>query len=180
MTTPEDWRPIPGYPCYWASDSGRIASTKQGGWRVLRPRVNNKGYSELSVHNGTGFVTMRVHTLVALAFYGARPSCLVTRHLDGNKLNNRVDNLRYGTNLENEEDSRLHGVKGPGKVNVGANNGRAKLTWEAVDEIRRRLKTQRNRDVCIAMGVSSTTVARIAANTHWKLEYQPLDLKVSE
>lgn len=52
---------------------------------------------------------MPIHRLVTLTFYGPRPSNLVTRHLDGNKLNNRLDNLAYGTNKENTDDRDKHG-----------------------------------------------------------------------
>jgi hypothetical protein len=51
----------------------------------------------------------RVHQLVAEAFHGSRPDGLVIRHLDGDKMNNRATNLRYGTSSENAQDRLEHG-----------------------------------------------------------------------
>lgn len=51
---------------------------------------------------------MYVHHAVLLAFVGPRPEGLLTRHLDGNCLNNRLDNLRYGTKSENSADFYRH------------------------------------------------------------------------
>ncbi|WP_180768758.1 HNH endonuclease signature motif containing protein, partial [Vibrio parahaemolyticus] len=52
----------------------------------------------------------RVHELVALTFIGERPKGQVTRHLDGDKLNNRPGNLMYGTEKENQSDRLMHGT----------------------------------------------------------------------
>jgi|LakMenEpi03Aug12_release.lakeMendotaPanAssembly.Ray.scaffolds.fasta_scaffold934646_1 hypothetical protein len=55
--------------------------------------------------------TAYVHELVLLAFVGERPNlgqrCEI-RHLDGNKMNNKLENLKYGTIKENAEDRKLH------------------------------------------------------------------------
>jgi len=48
--------------------------------------------------------TYEVQRLVALAFLGPRPEGHETRHLDGNRLNNRLDNLAYGTRSQNQLD----------------------------------------------------------------------------
>jgi hypothetical protein len=46
-----------------------------------------------------------------LAFEGDRPeldgTCQI-RHLDGNEMNNRLSNLKYGTAKENAADRKLH------------------------------------------------------------------------
>ena len=49
-----------------------------------------------------------VHTLVAEAFLGPRPSGLNIRHLDGDSFNNHCDNLCYGTQKQNRADSLVH------------------------------------------------------------------------
>lgn len=45
-----------------------------------------------------------VHKLVAEMFIGPRPQGYVIDHIDGNYLNNRVDNLRYCTRKENQNN----------------------------------------------------------------------------
>lgn len=54
--------------------------------------------------------TRLVHQVVAEAFHGPRPAGLETRHLDGDLLNNRSENLAYGTHGDNVADSVLHGT----------------------------------------------------------------------
>ena len=55
--------------------------------------------------------TVYVHELVLLAFVGPRPAmderCEI-RHLDGDKTNNHLSNLKYGTVKENAADRKLH------------------------------------------------------------------------
>lgn len=57
--------------------------------------------------------TIYVHELVLLAFEGPRPdlgSRGEIRHLDGDKLNNSLINLKYGTTKENAADRKLHAM----------------------------------------------------------------------
>ena len=51
-----------------------------------------------------------VHVLVMAAFVGPRPEGAVTRHLDGNPLNNHLTNLAYGSQSENLRDAVAHGT----------------------------------------------------------------------
>lgn len=113
----EEWRPIPSRPGYDASSLGRIRSWWRpgGGLReapVLKsPSLGSRGYLFLSLRTGkSGGKPREVHTLVAEAFHGPRPSGLDTCHINGNKHDNRAENLRYGTRQENVLDSVAHGT----------------------------------------------------------------------
>lgn len=76
--------------------------------------------------------TLSVHTLVCRAFHGPRPSPVhEVRHLDGDKVNGRPDNLAWGTPAENEADKRRHG-----RTAMGSKHGIAKLNEEAVRILR--------------------------------------------
>lgn len=79
--------------------------------------------AELSTHNrpdGYVVVTFRingqtnvrtVHRVVAICYHGLPPSEKhLVRHLDGNKHNNRADNLAWGTQAENRQDDIKNGV----------------------------------------------------------------------
>lgn len=108
----EEWRDIPGHEGkYQASDLGRIRSvdrrvnichgaTRQIRGRVLKP-AGQKNDPHLRVTLGHGANGSCIHQLVALTFLGPCPDGQEVRHLDGNPLNNRVDNLAYGTRTEN-------------------------------------------------------------------------------
>lgn len=53
--------------------------------------------------------TTYTHHLVLLAFEGKRPDGMdEIRHLDGNKLNNDLSNLAYGTTKQNAADRKIH------------------------------------------------------------------------
>lgn len=106
----EQWKGVPGMEDkYEASTCGRIRNIQTG--RVLTFGTNPDGYRRVAlVYEGRNRGTL-AHVIIARAFHGPRPTGYHTRHLDGDKENNRPNNLAYGTVLENAMDSYLHGVR---------------------------------------------------------------------
>lgn len=98
----EIWRAVPGHALE-ASSFGRVRKAPDGQIRVQSD--NGKGYLTVSVGKAG---RAKVHRLVAAAFYGE--SSALVRHLDGDKLNNRAENLAYGTVSENQLDSVAQGT----------------------------------------------------------------------
>lgn len=140
----EEWRQIVDLPAgYEVSNFGRVRSWHVGGTvgrlktepHLLRSRVNPHRGGYVNVSFSIGHKRMRasyVHHLVLEAFVGPCPEhCSLTRHLDRDPTNNRVDNLAWGTCRENELDAVRHGTH-----TRGEQNGQAKLTMEQVREIR--------------------------------------------
>ena len=76
--------------------------------KELHPSVKPNGYLYLTLFHdqlkdrGRSFY---LHRLVCEAFHGPPPDGMEVLHRDGNKLNCREDNLRWGTRLENMADS---------------------------------------------------------------------------
>lgn len=106
----ENWLPVPGFEDYEVSDFGRVLSRKRGRARIRRPTPEGKGYLQL-ILSRNGVPHMRkVHLLVLTAFVGPRPEGMEALHGDGNKLNNALWNLRWGTQGENTLDQVLHGT----------------------------------------------------------------------
>lgn len=102
----EVWREIPGYDGdYFASNKGRILSLCRNDPRILKPFIcSNEG-------NRTGYLYVelrgqkqRVHRLVALAFLENPEDKPVVHHIDGNPLNNTLENLAYATYAENAQE----------------------------------------------------------------------------
>ncbi len=73
----------------------------------------------------------KLHILILMTFVGPCPDGMGTRHLDGDPINNRLANLKYGTQKENQHDGKRHGTD-----NAGDRHGNSKLTWNDVVKIR--------------------------------------------
>jgi len=106
-----DLYPIPGYPNYSITRDGRVWSKARprarGGW--LRPQLGGNKHLQLFLRVDGVTRTVRVHTLVALTFLGPRPEGQIVRHLNDDPLDNRPENLAYGTHLDNMRDMARNG-----------------------------------------------------------------------
>lgn len=134
--TGEEWRAVVGYEgLYEVSTLGRV---RRPSGRMLTTHINSEGYVELTVRVWNRETqtfksrSARVHALMLEAFVGPRPDGCVSRHLNGVRTDNRVENLAWGTHRENALDRRIHGTQ-----QVGSRSNFAKLTEEQVMEIRR-------------------------------------------
>ena len=178
MTT-NSWMPIPGWEGFYeVSEEGLIRSVERytdhpiSGLRRVRSRVlkqNLSGRSEdarlaVALCRDGKARTVRVHLCVALAFLGPRPDGMECAHLDGDRLNNKVSNLRWVTHAENESHKSRHGT-----VPAGSRHGNSKLTEEQVLEIRRRCAAgERYEDVAVDYGVTSSNVWCIVVRKTWR------------
>lgn len=85
---------------YAVSDTGIIFNIKKG--TVMKTRINIYGYEEVTLSSAkSGKSKMRVHRIVYESFNGKVKDDLVIDHIDNNKLNNDLSNLRKLTNREN-------------------------------------------------------------------------------
>lgn len=120
--TQERWRPVVGYEgLYEVSDHGLVRSVERWvqhrgrHWHpyksvVLAPHLDPKGYKRVKLSRQDDDRNRLVHQLVAEAFIGPRPEGMVTRHLNGDNVDNRPQNLAYGTHAENNADLVRHGT----------------------------------------------------------------------
>ncbi len=111
--TSEEWRDIPDFPRYQASSLGQIKSFCGIQSRILSPNIGSRGYCKVRITHKSGrIVSQNVNILVLAAFHGPKPFLkAVCRHKDGNKLNNREDNLLWGTYQDNLHDAVGHGTR---------------------------------------------------------------------
>ncbi|ABR91760.1 phage-related protein [Janthinobacterium sp. Marseille] len=146
MNSTEIWKMIPGYGDYYeASSLGRIRSIDRRvngfsarGNRPVKIRRSEHLISQ-SIRHGYPYVNLywdgkekheQVHTLVLLAFVGARPDGMQACHNNGIRKDNRPENLRWDTFKSNQEDIDAHGNRPK-----GGDVGTAKLSEEAALEI---------------------------------------------
>lgn len=123
--------PIPGHPEYMASRLGGIFSVKT--WnklaRPLKQSLDKDGYPVVGLSHGKKMHTRKVHRLILETYVGPCPPGMQCLHGPGGKLNNSIENLRWGTHLENQaEKAEAGSVK-------GEKNGKAKLRNKDIKEI---------------------------------------------
>jgi len=97
--------------------------------RKLKPQMGKK-YAHVDLCLNKKPITCSVHKLVLMAFMGRPLSNQECCHKDGNRRNNKPDNLEWKTHKENESDKRLHGT-----LLVGSRNPISKLTESDVVKI---------------------------------------------
>lgn len=96
----EIWKDINGYPDYQVSNYGRIWSKKTQ--RYLKQQLKKNGYYNVGLYAINGKMKKeRVHRLVALAFVDNPHNYTVVNHIDGDKTNNKAENLEWCTVQEN-------------------------------------------------------------------------------
>lgn len=83
-----------------------FSNSKHAKGRELKQRINNDGYLIINLNRKT----YTIHSLVAKFILGERPTGLCINHIDGNKLNNKPDNLEYITISENTLHSIRNGM----------------------------------------------------------------------
>lgn len=101
-------------PGYEVTADGRVFSTAHNwrgyGRRELRQDLNDDGYPSVRLTVNGKRTRYAVHVLVARTHLPDRPSPQhEVRHLDGNKMNARSENLAWGTRQENADDRERHG-----------------------------------------------------------------------
>lgn len=138
----EIWKAIPGFEgLYEASTLGRI-KTLQKSWnvgrggvitrreKVLTPIFDKDGYCKVSLYKNNRKKQKSVHRLVAQAFIPNLDNKPHVNHKDGDKTNNRADNLEWVTPAENVHHSIDTGLRKM-KMLIDTNTG---VTYSSVKE----------------------------------------------
>jgi hypothetical protein len=125
----EEFRPIPNDDRFVSID-GRILSLRKSKPKILVNVLDTDGYFKVSRPE------IRVAQAVLLAWRGPRPDGHESRHLDGDKQNNHVSNLKWGTPKQNGLDKRRHGTAKWEK------NNQVKMSEEMVIKLREEYKSK--------------------------------------
>jgi hypothetical protein len=94
-----EWKDIDGYPLYEVSDCGYVRNKETG--KILIPSRNSRGYLQVYLYNNGKRRWHRIHRIVASVFHDNFEQCAVVNHSDGDKLNNRADNLEWMSQADN-------------------------------------------------------------------------------
>lgn len=97
----EVWKTIPNYPKYLVSSKGRVRSLQNNRDLLLKPVITN-GYYKVRLSNNGKIDDKLIAYLVYFTFItDTLKENYVVDHIDGNKLNNNLENLRYISRSEN-------------------------------------------------------------------------------
>ena len=99
----EYWRAVSVFTNYEVSSVGRIRNSKTG--RVLKLQPRKDGYVGVQLSKDGKIKNLLTHRLVALAFIENSLEKPDVDHIDRNKANNNIDNLRWSTTSENMMNS---------------------------------------------------------------------------
>lgn len=167
----EVWRAaIPGY--YEVSNLGRVRSVERvvvGGSqkhrrvppRVLAPDWSGR-YARVTVSVDGEHLKLTVHLAVLEAFQGKRPKGAQARHLDGNRKNNRLANLAWGTPKQNAADKRTHGTQPLGEA-----VGRGVLDTKKVARIIQLCGRRSLSEIAHTVGCGVSTAHHVISGRTW-------------
>jgi hypothetical protein len=118
----EEWRDIAGFEgCYQVSNIGRVRSLSRmisngkGFYRskdkILKPNTLFKGYLQVELKRSLRRHPLQVHRLVAIAFLPNTKNYPQVNHKNGDKQDNRVENLEWCDNSMNQKHAWENGLQ---------------------------------------------------------------------
>lgn len=141
-----DWKPIKGFDGYFINDLGEIKSTrtfKGTQERILKSSKNQQGYITYNLMRGGKVFRKPLHRLLMETFKPNKDNLPCINHIDGNILNNSLDNLEWCTYGHNEKEAYRLGLKNPRikeKVVVQLTKDYKIVSfWKSVNEIEKEL-----------------------------------------
>jgi hypothetical protein len=163
------------FPGYGVTNDGRVFSRLKPGpaterthttWRQKKTTTFTKNmrvqYERIVLRIGKRAVNSTVHRMVLETFRGPCPYGCESRHINGNSLDNRLENLEWGTKEQNSEDKRRHGT-----MQSGDRNGQAKISRTQANAIRERRPHTTLRQLARDNALSLSQVKRIVYGTSW-------------
>ena len=104
-----DFKTLEDFPHYKIYPDGRVYSIKLK--KYISGHKNRRGYYAFTLYNIDGKRKHKgLHQLLAMAFIPNPYNYEVVRHLDDNKDNNCLTNLKWGTIKENVQDAIRNNV----------------------------------------------------------------------
>lgn len=160
----ECWRDVCGYPMYEVSDAGRVRRRCRSGYRLLKPLRDTRGYFQVSLHADGKGRRVLIHSLVAAAFLGPRPTPEhQINHKSGDKSNNSLSNLEYLTREQNGRHASATGLSPRGERNAAAS-----LTNAEASEVKALLQAGVPQAALAARyRVGKSLISRIATGECW-------------
>ena len=146
---------------YSITTDGQIYSVRSN--RFLKPQMDKYGYLKTGLWKDGERKFFLVHRLVAKTFLPNVGNLPEVNHIDGDKTNNKLDNLEWCTSSDNLKHAFASGAKS----NKGAKNPKSKLNEEKVREIRFLLKIRDVKEISNIYGVVPGAIYNIKSGKSW-------------
>lgn len=148
---------------YFVSNFGKVYSVLSD--KILKEDSSSR-YQTVTIYHDGKKLTTRVHRMVGEMFLKKNFDSLEINHIDGNKLNNRVDNLEWVTSLENLQHALDTGLRIPLK---GVDHHNAKLDEFKVLEIKRLLESNKysQQEIADLYGITQGPISDINKGIAW-------------
>lgn len=162
------WKVVPFASAYEASNDGQIRRIKTG--RKMTPVLNYAGgYYIVCTSMAGKIANLRVHRMVAAAFLG--DSDMEVNHKNGDKLDNRIENLEFVTRKQNAEHA-AHKIK---TYRRGSGVPSSRLTEADIPKIwAMRERGDLLADIAQAFGVSVGCICFVLDGGSWRKESEAL------
>lgn len=172
IEAPDQWRDIPDYEgLYQVSAAGEIRRIGTGRGvvrgRVLKQSAHKMGYRAVQLWANNTSRAFLVHRLVCAAFHGPIPPDHEVNHVNGDKTDNRAENLVYVTRIENMRHAFDIGLLN----NIGSSNPASKLTEDQVSTIRTlHAEGMGYKNIAKRYGVTWEAVRNIIKGRSWRAQ----------
>jgi hypothetical protein len=156
---------IKGYENYAVDDKGNIYSLPKktrNGTRILKYNIAKTGYGLVDLCKEGKVKKFLVHRLIAQTLLLNPENKPQVNHKNGNKLDNRVENLEWNTRSENQKHSIQIGLR----TTIGEKNSQSKLTEKDVLYIRN--SKEKGSVLAIKFNISHPTICDIRKFRSWK------------
>ena len=107
---------IVGFPNYLIYEDGRVYNQKYN--RFLKQCVNSHGYFHVNLRRDGKTKLCRIHRLIAQHYISNPENKPCIDHIDRNKLNNNISNLRWVTHKENMNNCSIGKNNKSGHINI--------------------------------------------------------------
>lgn len=114
---------------------------------ILKNCSSSSGYYKVTLCKNKKKINVNIHKLVAITFIENPNNYTTINHKDGNKLNNRVDNLEWCTQLHNVREAIKLGFKKNTygiKINQYDINEKYIKTWNSITEASKQLNINKS------------------------------------
>lgn len=168
----ESWHNVKG--CHGAlqiSNLARVRKIKNGVVTIIVPHLDNYGYLRIRFSRQGKKMLFQVHRLMAEIFVPNPAGKPEVDHINGNKLDCRIENLRWVTHAENMKHAAELGLMKSGEDNHSAKltNLQARIVYELTQTTK-----LSNSEIGLAFNVSSEIVRKIRHRLTYKVALPPV------